>query len=116
MKWNALALLFVLVGCSSQAVPTLSADPAAWQSYGEERATGGYIVQSEKKLAEYSISGDVSSEQYQAYLDGYKVGKASYCEQDARMLARTGKPYRGICDDVNPFFRNDYMNYRHESI
>ncbi|WP_114766569.1 DUF2799 domain-containing protein [Vibrio rhodolitus] len=112
MSWKALGLSLLLVGCSSQIEPMLSDDPTVWQSYGQERAMGGYIVQSEKKLAAFSLSGEVSAEQYQAYLSGYEVGKAAYCEQDARMLARTGKPYRGICDDIKPFFREDYWNYQ----
>ncbi|OLQ92063.1 hypothetical protein BIY21_12590 [Vibrio ponticus] len=105
MKWNALALVLVLFGCSSQAVPTLADNPAAWQSYGEERAKGGYIVQSESKLDAFSTTGQVSQAQYQAYLAGYESGKAAYCSLAPSYLATKGEIYRGICDDVDPFFR-----------
>ncbi|HAS62178.1 MAG TPA: hypothetical protein DCS35_06145 [Vibrio sp.] len=110
MKWKVLLFSFALVGCSSQITPMLSDDVDAWQSYGEQRASDGYIVQSEKKLLAYAISGEVTSEQYQAYLNGYQLGKEEYCQQDARMLGRLGKPYRGICNDIDPFFQSDYDN------
>lgn len=114
MKWKAMLLFFVLVGCSSQVTPILADDPIAWQRYGEQRAVEGYTVQSEKKLSAHSLSGEVTSEQYQAYLSGYQVGKNKYCAQSATMLGRIGKPYRGICNDINPFFQSDYNNARRE--
>ncbi|MBA5764546.1 DUF2799 domain-containing protein [Vibrio sp. 404] len=114
MKWKTLLFGLVLVGCSSQITATLSDDVASWQRYGEQRASDGHIVQSEQKLVMHSLSGVVTAEQYLAYLDGYQVGKEKYCAQSASMLGRIGKPYRGICDDINPFFRSDYNNARRE--
>ncbi|MBO0216953.1 DUF2799 domain-containing protein, partial [Vibrio sp. Vb2880] len=35
-------------------------------------------------------------------------GKQEYCEQSAYMLGVIGRPYFGICDDVDPFFQHDY--------
>mgnify|MGYP001232351240 FL=1 len=110
MKWKVLLLSFTLVGCSSQITPSLPDEVSAWQRYGEERAVEGYTIQSEKKLLTHSLSGEVTDELYQAYLDGYELGKEKYCGQNARMLGRLGKPYRGICDDIDPFFQSDYNN------
>lgn len=43
-----------------------------------------------------------------AYQKGYQEGKQEYCEQSAYMLGVVGRPYFGICDDVDPFFQHDY--------
>jgi len=43
-----------------------------------------------------------------AYQNGYQEGKQEYCEQSAYMLGVVGRPYFGICDDVDPFFQHDY--------
>ena len=108
MNWKFLALTLLLVGCTATNTPTLSNDPQVWLDFGEEQALDGQIALSETKLAKHAMSGEISSEQYQAYLEGYEVGQKVYCDQDARMLGAEGKPYRGICDDINPFFRSDY--------
>ncbi|WP_162063504.1 DUF2799 domain-containing protein [Vibrio taketomensis] len=107
MNWKLLAVTLLLVGCAS-VTPSLSNDPLAWQEFGQQQALDGQLMLSESKIVKHSLSGDVNSEQYKAYLDGYQMGQKTYCEQDARMLGTTGKPYRGICDDINPFFRSDY--------
>jgi len=111
MKWGVLILSILIVGCASQVLPE-SNTVASWQSYGEERAENGHVLQSQQKLSKLASPSELTSELYQAYATGYQAGKEEYCSQSAYMLGRTGRPYRGICDDVNPFFKNDYVNGR----
>ena len=47
-----------------------------------------------------------------AYQSGYQEGKKEYCEQSAYMLGVRDMPYFGICDDIDPFFKQNYESGR----
>ncbi len=51
-----------------------------------------------------------------AYQEGYEMGKEEYCQQSAYMLGVVGKPYLGICYDVDPFFQQDYNSGRSSNV
>ncbi|WP_434997220.1 DUF2799 domain-containing protein [Vibrio scophthalmi] len=119
MKWKvmlmpSILISSVLMGCAAQPI-TIPNTTEAWQDYGRQQAIKGHLSQSEQKLAELDQSGAFTDELYNAYQVGYAAGKEKYCSQSAYMLGRIGQPYLGICDDVDPFFRDDYRNGRHES-
>lgn len=109
MKWVLILLSVIIVGCSSQPL-SVGNSASSWQTYGQERAEKGHLIQSQNKLTKLTEPQQLTDEYYQAYLDGYQIGKEKYCSQSAYMLGRMGHPYRGICDDINPFFNNDYVN------
>lgn len=114
MKWMFMLLCLVLVGCAAQPI-TIANTEEAWQDYGQQQALAGNRMRSEQKLSELDQSGPFTAELYQAYQAGYAVGKELYCGQSAYMAAKSGRPYQGICDDVNPFFRSDYDNAMSDS-
>ena len=114
MKWTIMLLCVVLAGCAAQPI-TIANTTDAWQDYGREEASKGHRERSEQKLAELDQSGPLTADLYQAYQAGYAEGKAKYCSQSAYMVAKTGGPYQGICDDIDPFFRSDYDNAMAES-
>ncbi|WP_122035022.1 DUF2799 domain-containing protein [Aliivibrio sp. EL58] len=99
----------LLAACSSTPPPTSNVD-SDWQAFGYERAMKGWIVQSESKLAKLADGKTVSEANYQAYTAGYNKGQEEYCDQSAYMLGVVGKQYNGICDKLDPFFRQDYVS------
>ncbi|WP_260261002.1 DUF2799 domain-containing protein [Vibrio intestinalis] len=113
MKYTLMLLTALLVGCSAQPLPALQSE-SDWLAYGKQRAMDGYIVQTEDKLAKLDAQSAINDDFYQAYLQGYEQGKQTYCDQSAYMLGRLGRAYRGICDDQDPFFRQDYYNGRRD--
>ena len=114
MKWTIMLLCTILAGCAAQPI-TIPNTTDAWQDYGRQQAIKGHLLQSEQTLAELDESGLFTDEFYAAYQAGYDVGKEKYCSQSAYLLGQMGRPYLGICDDVDSFFRNDYNNGRYES-
>lgn len=114
MKWTMMLLCTVLAGCAAQPI-TIPNTTDAWQDYGQQQALLGNRMRSEQKLAELDQSGPFTAELYQAYQTGYEAGKEKYCAQSAYMVAKSGRPYQGICDDIDPFFRGDYDNAMAES-
>lgn len=101
--------LFILAGCASMNdnAPK-TADSQAWQSYGEQSAIAGLTEHSQQQLVKQSSY--ITDDAYQAYQQGYASGLKQYCSQNASWLGSTGQAYRGICDNVDPFFRQDYMS------
>ncbi|WP_087016129.1 DUF2799 domain-containing protein [Thaumasiovibrio subtropicus] len=106
--------LFILTGsilaisaCSSHLAIEESDD---WQATGHAWAMQGRPV-----LDAASIS---NSEDYNAYLIGYRQGQAEYCQQDAYYLAFSGATYQGICDHINPefakVFHHGFVDYEIE--
>lgn len=106
--------LMLLVGCASQPTP-LSSAQGDWFDYGQARAEKGYLQQSEKQLAKLDQGNYLNQELYTAYTMGYENGRESYCGQNAYMLGVTGKPYLGICDQLDPFFNQDYISGRNST-
>jgi hypothetical protein len=104
----------LLAACSSTPPPTSNVD-SDWNAFGYERAMKGWIVQSESKLTKLSEGKMVSDANYQAYIAGYNKGQEEYCDQSAYMLGVVGKQYNGICDNTDPFFRQDYINGMHST-
>ncbi len=110
MKYlTVLFTVLLLAACSTTPPPNSKVD-SDWQAFGYDRAMKGWIVQSETKLVKLSDGKAVSEENYQAYLDGYTKGQKEYCGQSAYMLGVVGEQYTGICDKIDPFFRQDYYN------
>lgn len=99
----------VLMGCAVQPI-TIPNTVEAWQDYGQEQALLGNRIRSEEKLSQSDQSGTLTSNLYQAYQVGYEKGRDEYCSQSAYLVAKSRRPYQGICDDINPFFRTDYDN------
>lgn len=95
-QWLAVVAVVILAGCSAQP-DTTSFTSADWQAYGYEEGAAGRIQLT-------SVSGD-----YGAYTQGYELGRQEYCEQDAFELGKLQRPYRGVCDTVNPDFRAAYV-------
>ena len=104
----AIFALLVVAGCASHHSDTPNtADSQAWQSYGEQTAAKGLVEHSQHQLAK--SSANLTDEAYMAYQKGYAIGQKQYCSQNASWLGSTGQAYRGICDNIDPFFRQDYM-------
>lgn len=102
----AMLALLVVAGCASHSNMPNSADSQAWQSYGEQAAAKGLVEHSQPQLAKNS--SNLTDEAYMAYQKGYAAGQKQYCSQNAAWLGSTGQAYRGICDNIDPFFRQDY--------
>lgn len=102
----AMLALLVVAGCASHNDMPNSADNQAWQSYGEQTAAKGLVEHSQHQLAKSSST--LTDEAYMAYQQGYASGQKQYCSQNASWLGSTGQAYRGICDNIDPFFRQDY--------
>lgn len=102
--------IIILAGCASQNKMPDSSNTQAWQAYGQERASKGFVEHSKEDLASESGLTMLSNEASDAYHQGYLIGQKKYCSQNASWLGSTGQPYRGICDNMNPFFRQDYMS------
>ena len=111
MKWLLVLISLFIVGCVSPPLPELYS-VETWQNYGQDRAEQGQTFQSQDKLVSLSEPKPFTDEMFQAYQVGYQEGKQNYCSQNAYVLGLIGKPYHGICDDINPFFQNDYANGR----
>lgn len=111
MRYILILGLVLLVGCASQPTP-LSSAQGEWFDYGEVRGGKGYHPQSKRQLAKLDQHRYLNQELYAAYTMGYEQGRQSYCEQNAYMLGVKGRPYRGVCDQINPFFKQDYQSGR----
>lgn len=112
MSFKALSVLlvsslFLMFGCASN-TPPVSNVPMDWFDFGKQQALEGKLTQSELNLSEIDQSGYLNAALYNDYLQGYAEGKVEYCDQNARLLGGTGRPYLGICDDVNPTFKQQY--------
>ncbi|MGF1690097.1 DUF2799 domain-containing protein [Photobacterium kagoshimensis] len=111
-KW--LLPIFVgmlLSGCALQ--PQLAFnDDNEWKEYGYEVAIAGMLKDSESNLQGRDTTKSLQATGYQAYSDGYELGRSEYCSQNAVMLGIKQEPYRGICDRLDWTFRQDYMNGR----
>ncbi len=100
--------LFVIAGCTTPNGMPDSGNNLPWQTYGQQMGEKGLIEHSQQQLAKQSDY--VNDETYQAYQQGYQVGLKTYCSQNAAWLGSTGQPYRGVCDNIDPFFAQDYLS------
>ncbi|EDP58350.1 DUF2799 domain-containing protein [Vibrio sp. AND4] len=105
------AMLFFLNACAQTTLPS-STNATDWQGFGKQTALNGSIELSEEGIAKLDNTNLATAELIMAYQTGYQEGKQEYCAQSAYILGVRGAPYSGICDDVNPFFRNDYESGR----
>ncbi|WP_086982097.1 DUF2799 domain-containing protein [Vibrio aphrogenes] len=109
MRINIVLLTLLLsVGCVSQQGLPDTANTQDWQAYGEQMAAKGFVEHSQEQLAKQSTL--LTDSAYQAYQQGYEKGLKQFCSQNASWLGATGQPYRGTCDNLDPFFREDYMS------
>ncbi|PFG45362.1 uncharacterized protein DUF2799 [Vibrio sp. ES.051] len=102
------AMALLLVACAQTTLPT-SSSVVDWQAFGKQSALDGLRALSGERIA--ALDGNANHatpELIMAYQTGYQQGKQEYCEQSAYMLGVIGRPYFGICDDVDPFFQHDY--------
>ena len=95
----------VLLGCAQTKGPE-DGTAESWQAFGLAEATKGYMKKSPDDFE--SISSDL----YKAYTVGYEEGRQEYCQQDAYKLGIMGKPYTGICDDLDWKFRMRFNDGR----
>lgn len=100
-------VVLMLSACVQTRLPS-SMDAADWRAFGKQSALDGLRALSEERIAELGNSNKAPPELIMAYQAGYQEGKQEYCEQSAYMLGVIGRPYFGICDDVDPFFQRDY--------
>lgn len=105
------AMLLFLNACAQTTLPT-SVSVTDWQAFGKQSALDGAIELSEERIAKLDDTNRATPELITAYKTGYQEGKQEYCEQSAYILGVQGAPYFGICDDVDPFFQNDYESGR----
>ncbi|WP_165310174.1 DUF2799 domain-containing protein [Vibrio ziniensis] len=91
--WLVLIAVAVIAGCST---PPNSA--GSWLVNGYEDGVTGR-TQITKVSSKYQAS----------YLEGYELGRQEYCEQDAFELGKLRRPYRGVCDELDPEFRAAYV-------
>ncbi|MDN2482172.1 DUF2799 domain-containing protein [Vibrio agarivorans] len=103
--------LLLLSACSTVMTPD-SVQKSDWQAFGLEQGEKGLIKLSQNKLQDKDTTGQFNSDLYLAYSDGYEVGRGEYCQQSAYMLGVTGRPYYGVCDNINIWFRQDYQSGR----
>ncbi|MCF7509243.1 MULTISPECIES: DUF2799 domain-containing protein [Vibrio] len=101
------AMALLLAACAQTTLPT-SNNVTDWQVFGKQSALDGLRELSEERIAKLDDVNHVTPELIMAYQAGYQQGKQEYCEQSAYMLGVIGRPYFGICDDVDPFFQHDY--------
>lgn len=107
------ALLF-LSACAQTSLPT-STSVVDWQMFGKQSALDGLIELSEERIAKLDDTNHATPELIMAYQSGYQEGKKEYCEQSAYMLGVRDMPYFGICDDIDPFFQQNYESGRHST-
>lgn len=101
------SMALILAACAQTTLPT-SSNVTDWQAFGKQSALDGLRVLSEDRIAALDGSNHATPELIMAYQTGYQQGKQEYCEQSAYMLGVIGRPYFGICDDLDPFFQHDY--------
>ncbi|ANP63557.1 MULTISPECIES: DUF2799 domain-containing protein [Vibrio] len=100
-------MALLLAACAQTTLPT-SNNVTDWQVFGKQSALDGLRELSEERIAKLDDVNHATAELIMAYQAGYQQGKQEYCEQSAYMLGVIGRPYFGICDDVDPFFQHDY--------
>lgn len=102
-------ILVVLAGCASQHDMPDTSNVQAWKAYGEKQANQGFVEYSKQDLEKKSGLMELNAAAADAYHQGYLIGQKQYCSQNPSWLASSGQTYRGICDEVNPQFGQNYM-------
>lgn len=108
------AALVLLSACAQTSLPT-SANVTDWQAFGKQSALDGLIELSEERIAKLDETNRTTPELIMAYQTGYQEGKKEYCKQSAYMLGVRDMPYFGICDDIDPFFNQNYESGRNST-
>ena len=112
MRYLGLLVSLLLIGCVQTSLPVASTEDA-WQAFGTERALNGSLKLSEASLGKMTNGSMLDEKLYAAYSQGYEVGRAEYCTQNAYILGVKGQQYLGICDQISIWFREDYNAGRH---
>ena len=102
-------LIATLVGCASSALQQETKNVDDWFSIGENRAKNGFVIQSESQLIDNYVNDDVTTQFYNAYLQGHEFGVKAYCAQNAYILGLSEEPYFGLCDQDNSNFADEYQ-------
>ncbi len=97
-QWLVAVVIATLAGCSAQP-DTTSFNADDWQTYGYEEGVAGHA----QLISVTGVNGA-------SYMEGYELGRQEYCEQDAFELGKLQRPYRGVCDEINPDFRSAYVD------
>ncbi|HDM8052445.1 DUF2799 domain-containing protein [Vibrio harveyi] len=105
------AMLLFLTACAQTRLPD-SVNVTDWQDFGKQSALDGLIELSEDRIVKLDDTNRATPELIIAYQSGYQEGKKEYCEQSAYMLGVRDMPYFGICDDIDPFFKQNYESGR----
>ncbi len=102
---GAILLTMILAGCAATNLPT-DGSTESWSQFGYEEGQKGFIKKDQEwlELKEESL--------FAAYSDGYEKGREEYCSQDAYKLGIMGKPYAGVCDELDWRFRMRYNDGR----
>ncbi|WP_070963345.1 DUF2799 domain-containing protein [Vibrio sonorensis] len=108
MRFIPILLIAFTFGCTTMPFPD-SADASQWEDLGKQRALNGYSAQSQDRLSK-AAGQMVSNELYTSYRLGYEAGRDEYCSQNAYMLGVKRVPYSGVCDLIDPFFKQDYIS------
>ncbi len=108
------AMLLFLNACAQTTLPT-SVSVTDWQAFGKQSALDGLIELSEERIAKLDETNRATPELIMAYQTGYQEGKKEYCKQSAYMLGVRDMPYFGICDDIDPFFNQNYESGRNST-
>ena len=104
-------MALLLAACAQTTLPT-SNNVTDWQVFGRQSALDGLRELSEERIAKLDDVNHATPELIMAYQAGYQQGKQEYCEQSAYMLGVRDMPYFGICDDIDPFFKQNYESGR----
>ncbi|MGF1900934.1 DUF2799 domain-containing protein [Aliivibrio sifiae] len=110
-------LVTTLMGCASSATQHTTKNVDDWFNIGENRAQNGLVIQSEKQLTQNYSDDEMTSQFYNAYLQGHESGVKIYCDQNPYVLGLSEEPYFGLCNEENSDFLGEYkkgLNHKKE--
>ncbi|EGR1070736.1 DUF2799 domain-containing protein [Vibrio cholerae] len=99
--------MLLLSGCATSQLPQ-TGDAAAWQAFGVQQGELGRMKMTQAQMLKQDEQQLVDSQIYKAYSLGYEQGVQEYCQQSAYVLGISGKPYFGVCGDMNSDFQRYY--------
>ncbi|WP_375322318.1 DUF2799 domain-containing protein [Aliivibrio logei] len=110
-------LITALMGCTSSATQDVKKNADDWFNIGENRARNGLIIQPEVQLAQNYSDDEMTTQFYNAYLQGHESGVKIYCDQNPYILGLSEEPYFGLCNEGYSNFLDEYkkgLNHKKE--